>query len=601
MSRNLAIAIALLLADFAVFAQQPDSAQLYLAEGKQLEEAGYLSKALLAYTKARVGNSKAAALSGMASILTATGVYDSVTSYLGQSRALDSSPASLVINYQAEAKYWQSQNQYDQALASLQLAKDNAEKVGDNKSLAIILSSLGSIYFTHSPDKSIARNYYLQSLELCDSVKHYNIMARNYGRLANVAMNLNDGPTARKYLERALKISRLSDNLPIKAYIASSWAIFYFGEQQYDKGLEFQQEAIDTRRKLGQVRSLQNDLLNISELYTTLKMYDKAEQSIKEGMDISNSLHDIIYLKYFYERTAALDSLRGNYKSAFKNYRLAMKYKDSTFSAQHLRDVREIQEKYEAEQKEKIIAEKELEIEHQRYRYAVVLGTATATIMGLLVVLIVRRNRYRKQRNHLRLQTIVKTQEEVQQRIARDLHDGLVQVLGAAKMSLQAIGPETDKSTVQKQVRNASGIIDEAVNEARSISHEALPYSLLKDGLVSALDELFARSLASYKFDRSFDVTVSDQVAINVYRIVQELVNNVKKHAPAAHVAVSLQIAAKEIRLYFVDNGPGYDTRVASDGAGLSNIRTRAELLGGSILLRSKVGRGTQAELTVPL
>jgi signal transduction histidine kinase len=202
----------------------------------------------------------------------------------------------------------------------------------------------------------------------------------------------------------------------------------------------------------------------------------------------------------------------------------------------------------------------------------------------------------------LRLQTIVKTQEDVQQRIARDLHDGLVQVLGAAKMSLQSVTPESDKSVLQKHIRNASEIMDEAVTEARSISHQILPYSLLKDGLVSALEELFAKSVASFEFHHDKEkLRLDEQTSINVYRIAQELVNNVQKHASEAHVAVSLNASDGQLKFVFADNGPGYDTTRASSGAGLSNMATRAELMGGTIVVRSSAGKGTTTELTVPV
>jgi signal transduction histidine kinase len=551
---------------------------LVFAQGEKYEEQGYLAKALEAYR-----NDKD--LNGIASILTATGKYDSVTFYLDQSRSADSSPANLVKVYLVEARYLQSKNEYDLALKSLQKAKDIAV---DKRDQAIILANIGTIHFSHNSDKSVARDYFLQSNALLDSSIHYNILARNYARLANVAMTANDSIAAKVNLDRAKKISDLSDNLPVKAYVLSSYAILLFEAGKIPEGIKLQQQSIDIKRELGQLRSLQNDLLNISESYTAMKMYKEADAVVAEGKSISKSLNDLVYLKYFYEVSSALDSLRGDYKSAYTNYKIAMIYKDSTFSSQHLRDVKEIQEKYESEQKEKIIAEKELQI-------AIILGVSLMVIL----IMVVRRARNKRQQNRLRLQTIVKTQEEVQQRIARDLHDGLVQTLGAAKMSLQAIGPGTEKDVVQRQVRNASEIIDEAVNEARSISHEILPYSLLKDGLVLALEELFARSLTSYKFDVEGEIKPDEQATINFYRIVQELVNNSQKHVPSAHVTIRLENGMNDVRLIFSDTGPGFN-RDVTKGAGLHNINARAEAMNGSIIITSAPEAGTTIKVTFP-
>jgi tetratricopeptide (TPR) repeat protein len=176
-----------------------DAALAHVISGMIREEEGYLKAALEQYEEGRkqsqLASTEAAALNGMASVLVTTGVYDSITSYLKRSRTLDSTAANLVMNYQAEAKYWQSQNEYDQALSSLQRALDNAEEVDDTRNKAIILSNMGSIYFSHEPDKTVARNYFLRSNALCDSSIHYNILSRNYGRLANCAMAAADNKT----------------------------------------------------------------------------------------------------------------------------------------------------------------------------------------------------------------------------------------------------------------------------------------------------------------------------------------------------------------------------------------------------------------------
>jgi len=590
-----------------------DSSRVYLERGIVKEEEGYLATALHQYSRAKDltndDKTMARALNGMTSVNITIGRYDSVLAYLEQSKKLDTTAYNLMKNLQVEAKYWQTQNQYDLALTALQSALDYATKLNDRKNMAIILSSMGGIHFSHDPDMNTARGFYNRSIALCDSSQHANILARNYGRLANSYMVESDGVNAEKYLKRARKITDISGNLPLRGYILSSMATLLFGQEKYQEALEFMQETIRIKRELWQLRQRQNDLLNISKPYMMVKDFSKAKKSLDEGLEIGKSLKDIVYLKYFYDRRSMLDSMQGDYRGAYSNLKLAMAYKDSTFSSQHIRDVREVQEKYEAEQKEKTIAEKELEIEHQKYQQALILGASIIAVLMLIVILVIIRTRSRNKlqrerehQNYLRLQTIVKTQEDVQQRIARDLHDGLVQVLGAAKMSLQSVGPDSDRSLLQKHIRSASDIMDEAVTEARSISHQILPYSLLKDGLIAALEELFARSLASFDFDHDGDqLHVNEQTAINIYRIAQELVNNVQKHAESAHVSVSLKASRPQLKFIFSDNGKGYDITKSTTGAGLSNMATRTGLLGGTIEVRSVIGKGTTTELTVPL
>jgi two-component system NarL family sensor kinase len=562
----------------------------HVAEGEAKEEAGYLDAALTEYRK---GLPLAAAMNGLASIEIANGTYDSVLFRLAASRAIDDSSENLIKNYQVEAKYWQAQNQYDQALTFLKQALDLAVKTNALRSQATILSHMGGIYFSHDPDMNIARGFYEKSNEDCDSLVDASLIAQNYTRIANTYLVDGNSAKASDYLDHARKIADKSGNPLLQAYVLSSLAVILYDEGRYKECIDAMQEPIRITRELGQARQLQNYLLNISEMYMMIKDYGNATKALDEGLSVSRGLKDIVYMKYFYERASALDSAQGNYKGAYANLRLSMLYKDSTFSAQQLRDVKDIQQKYEAEQKEKIIAEREAAL-------ALTIGIAIITILLLLLVLIVVRARNRRQANQLQLETIVKTQEDVQQRIARDLHDGLVQVLGAAKMSLQAVGPASDREAIQKQIHSASEILDEAVKETRTISHQVLPYLLLKNGLVPALEDLFTRSLASFNFEYD-PIKLNEERSINMYRIAQELVNNVQKHAPSSHVIVDLEQGVNEITLLFSDNGPGFDVSAGSPGAGLINIDTRARLMKGISLINSAVGKGTTIEIIIPV
>lgn len=590
-------------------------AKAYALLGAILEEDGYVILAIDAYRKGRAIASQhgqqvvlAKVVNGITSIQIAMGQYDSVLYQLNQSRHYDTTTRNSMSVYQVEGKYWQTQNQYDKALAVFQHALDRATALNDRKNIAIILSSIGSIYFSHDRDMNHALDFYRRSNTYCDSLRHASILARNYGRSANAYMVLGDLSKAEMYLKRARAFVDRCDNHQLRSYILSSWATFLMEQGKMEEAAVFAEEPIRIKRELGQQRQLQNDLLNIGETYIMIKQYDKARKALEEGTAISYSLHDIVYLKYFYNTRALLDSTTGNYKDAFVNLKRSMAFKDSTFSVDHFRAVNEVKEKYEAEQKEKIIAEKELELKQKEYEQAILIGASVTTVLVLLVILIIVRNRNRSKlqqekirQRQVQLQTIVQTQEDVQQRIARDLHDGLVQVLGAAKMSLESVRPDCTPVDLQKQIKKTSGILDEAVTEARSISHQVLPYSLIKGGLIVALEELFERSLEQYDFNKSGDAAgLSENKAINIYRIVQEMVNNVQKHAGATHVDIQLTSTLKEFQLTFQDNGRGFDTSTTSTGAGLSNMMTRAELMGGSIVFRSGVEKGTRITLTVP-
>jgi two-component system, NarL family, sensor kinase len=529
--------------------------------------------------------------------------------YTDQSKMLDSSLDTKAANDLVLARYWQSQNVYDVSLVHWQRAYDNAEFTGNNRQMAEAYSGMASAYFSQDPEMKKVMEYLRKSNARCDSSKHANILARNHARMANACMVLGRTADAEAYLNRAKKIVDISGNLPVKSYILASFAILKAEQGNIAEAVQFAEEPIRIKRELGQLRQLQNDLLNISEWYLSLEQYDKSRLTLTEGIQASRALGDVVYLQYFYDRFSLLDSLSGNYRAAYANLKRSMFYKDSAQSLKRFAAVEEIREKYAAEQNEKIIAEKEIVIQGQRYQQAIITSASVIAVLVMIVFLIVIRNRHRlrlqleKQRqSHMRLQTIVHTQEEVQQSIARDIHDGLVQVLGAAKMSLQSVDHNSDRIALMNRILEASHIMDDAVEEARNISHQVLPYSLMKDGLGPALRELLRKSLVNC------DSKIPDEmqrlhkdVEINIYRIAQELVNNITKHAEAEHVSVELTIQQHLLTLAFRDDGRGFDVTCRKEGAGLTNIFTRMELLGGQAEIKSIPGEGTFVKLQVPI
>jgi two-component system NarL family sensor kinase len=593
-----------------------EKAQSYLMQGDLEDSEGYSLTALEAYrncilqaTKASDKATMASAMRGIANVYTGLALYDSVLLYVSKSLALDSSGLNRIMNDLVSARYWLTRNQHDKSLTFFQQANDKARDLKLNKYRAQALAGMSSIYFYQEPDMKKTLQLLHESVGLCDSIKQANLLARNYGRIANAYMVLDNGKEAERYLNRAKHITDISGNLPVRGYILSSLSIFKAGEGDIKGAIQYAEEPIRIKRTLGQLRQLQNDLLNLSELHMELKDYKKAAESIREGLRTSTSLKDVVYLHYFYERSSKLDSLTGNFPRAYSNLKKAMAYKDSVIELQRVTAVEELREKYETEQREKTIAEKELVIQQQKYQQFMIIGAAALVLLVLIVLIVVIRTRHKmrlaletRKHDQLRLQTIVHTQEEVQQSIARDIHDGLVQVLGAAKVSLEAIQGQGDKNSILDRVKNASRIMDEACLEARSISHQLLPYSLLKDGLPAALDELFRKSLPHYSFEKNGEpLKMNSDTAINIYRIAQEAVNNILKHAEANDVNVELSFVSQNLFFVIHDNGKGFIPIASGSGAGLMNMHTRAEMIQGTLRIESQHEKGTRIQLTVPL
>ncbi|AMR28089.1 hypothetical protein A0257_13980 [Hymenobacter psoromatis] len=197
------------------------------------------------------------------------------------------------------------------------------------------------------------------------------------------------------------------------------------------------------------------------------------------------------------------------------------------------------------------------------------------------------------------LSAILNTQEEERRRIAEALHNGVGQLLYGTRLHLDGLPPS-------EAVRASQDLLNEAIGATRTISFELTP-SILEDfGLAVALQELVSRIPGSLAVDlslRGLEQPLPPLLATAVYRIVQELLNNVMKHAQAREVFVQVAREEDQVHLSVEDDGVGFDTDglASRAGIGLAGIRTRVGLLGGTFSSQSRPGRGTSFFLQVPV
>ena len=197
------------------------------------------------------------------------------------------------------------------------------------------------------------------------------------------------------------------------------------------------------------------------------------------------------------------------------------------------------------------------------------------------------------------LSAILTTQEEERRRIAEALHNGVGQLLYGTRLHLDGLPPS-------EAVRASKDLLNEAIRATRSISFELTP-SILEDfGLTVALQELVSRIPGSLAVDlslRGLEEPLPPLLATAVYRIVQELLNNVMKHAQAQEAYVQVTREEDQVHVSVEDNGVGFDADGPAPraGIGLAGIRTRVGLLGGTFSSQSRPGRGTGFFLQVPV
>lgn len=208
------------------------------------------------------------------------------------------------------------------------------------------------------------------------------------------------------------------------------------------------------------------------------------------------------------------------------------------------------------------------------------------------------------------LARVVSAQEEERHRLSRELHDGVGQMLATLLVSLKLVEKAGDPAEARARTAELREMIVQALEECRRLSMDLRPAGLDELGLAGAL-EGYARHFehtTGISVELSIarlDGRLSRPVELELYRIVQEMLTNVSKHARAQRVALSLAVDAGMAVVSVEDDGIGFDATTAmaayNRGLGLLTMRERTELLGGSFHLDSTPGRGTRIRITVPL
>lgn len=203
---------------------------------------------------------------------------------------------------------------------------------------------------------------------------------------------------------------------------------------------------------------------------------------------------------------------------------------------------------------------------------------------------------------------IVRTQEEERQQVGMELHDNVNQILAASLIYLGVAREDLSKGKdVSKDIELSEKYTREAVTEIRRLSHQLAPVSL-KD---ISIREAFERLLASVNSRNLFKIKLNleilpgqlmtNDLKINLYRILQEQLNNIVKYSKATEVTVTLTLHQGVISFSIYDNGLGFDIKTKSTGIGMENIRRRANLLSGEFRLNSAPGEGCEIEVDIPV
>lgn len=392
------------------------------------------------------------------------------------------------------------------------------------------------------------------------------------------------------------------------------------------KSEEMAREALSIARSMGNLSGEVGALF----LLARLSIYNKDPKSAKEYAEEAMAkarkehLNDDIARLYLTQSDIAL--MEGNIRQFREMRELYEAAKDTLSNATLQHATQELETKYETEKKEQQIALQQLKL-RQKNRF--ILGLAAFSVLLLMAAFLVFRNlrqrrllteqelmlqkqqiRQLKQEQQLTVaDAMLRSQEDERSRLARDLHDGLGGMLSGVKQSLNAMkGNQILSETSATALGQVINDLDRSITELRHIARNMMPEALVRFGLKDALqdycDHLRLNSTLSIHYQvYGLDNRLPQQTEVILFRIAQELLNNVLKHADAKKVLVQLMENDGNISLTVEDDGTGFDPEKlnTAPGVGWLNIRSRVEYLNGTIDLHSTPGKGTSINIEFPV
>ena len=443
--------------------------------------------------------------------------------------------------------------------------------------------------------------------------------SREYCETRSTVQKKEDFKTAIQYFEKSMQLARqIGDkSIEINGYV--NIGSVYNKLDQPEKALPYINLALNYYRTSTDIGSLTSTLHALGTTYYKLKQYDKSTKSYDESLKIGIENNSLDGVQFLYESMAQTFASAKDYKSANEYYIKYMTVKDSVSNMQKIKELNELETKYQSEKKEnEIIKLTTQKREKNLQLYALSGLVLILSILGYFIMKNIRNKKLiaeqtveikerhiqelEKERQLIATKSVLKGEESERSRMARDLHDGLGGLLSGVKINLSSVkGNSVISSENAKIFDQALKLLDSSIIELRRVAHSLMPETLNQFGLKTALNDFIdeLNTNASYILSfRSFgqDLRYDSQLELTIYRIAQELVNNAMKHSGAQNIDLNLISDSNRVCIQVVDNGKGFDTSVnTGDGKGIISIRDRVASTNGRFDLESSPGHGTEA------
>lgn len=439
---------------------------------------------------------------------------------------------------------------------------------------------------------------------------HYEMMQIMINK-ASVLLSMDKPDSAIVFNEKARKMAVQVQDSAMLELIGLNASIAQLKKETTEE------HAADLERLIGQgMRVVETEIeatYILAEAYLNLKKYDRALRTIAPAEEKAKSLNLNYSITQPYFLRSRIYAEQGRTDKAYEELKIANQLSDSFLSIDKIQVLNILDVALHTSEKDKQLSANKLQISNQRVKLRE-RGTwlwAAVTCSTLLLVLLAalyrtykhkrglqeeRISSLNKEREIAQLKAVMKGEEQERTRLARELHDGFISQLSAIKMNFSALKGHANEEKYEENMQQ----LEETIQDLRKTAHNLMPEILLHGNLGEAIEAYCERMASAHHVAIDFEVygflpRLQTEFELTLYRMIQEALQNVVKHAGATHALVQVNSFNDVVSITIEDNGNGIelDKQQKKDSSGMENLKARVNALNGYINISGKPHIGT--------
>lgn len=485
-----------------------------------------------------------------------------------------------------------------------------------NNSVAILYRALDDV------DKSF--KILEKAIDISLKNNHQNALAKSYNIKALLFFNTQKDSVLH-YYNKALKIVRDTNNMFLEGIVLSNIGDFYLNIESNSEALSYLKEAKNISALVGDIDTLYYIKMSECIYYENIERYDEAIKGYKKILNDYNGLLNNSQRRRVYWLLSGTLWYNSQFKEAFNYQEKYVYLNDSIFNIEKAREFENLRTQYEVEKKDNqiIVLEKEKELADTRRKWILISAILIAIpLVGLFLfykhraktqkmIRLQESKLYEKEKERLQqeqklkaTQALIEGQDKERERIAKELHDGIGGQLASVNLSLSRINLDINNKSITK----INGSLKNTFEELRVLSH-SLSHNFHKG---KSLEQLLSEFKRKYEESKLFSLNILiypknclEQLDVytkhHLYRIIQELLTNIVKHAKAERVELSFNQHETILIIILEDNGKEFNVKERKNGIGINNIMERVESINGTFSIDSTINKGTSVVIEIPI